>query len=216
MLQYITNTDCTRPVTEQIKAVVAGGCKWIQIRMKEASDNEIRNVVGEIKRLCAQNDVLIVLDDRVELAKELELSGVHLGKEDMAPSKARMELGPSAIIGVTANTFDDIQRIRALDIDYIGMGPFTQTSTKRHLAPILGVEGIRSLCSEMEEQQIEIARVAVGGIKLDDVDALMQAGVNGVAVSGAIAFAEDMEKETRRFLEKLSPYQPSASDAVGK
>ena len=216
MLQYITNTDCTRPVTEQIKAVVAGGCKWIQIRMKEASDNGIRNVVGEIKRLCAQNDVLIVLDDRVELAKELELSGVHLGKEDMAPSKARMELGSSAIIGVTANTFDDIQRIRALDIDYIGMGPFTQTSTKRHLAPILGVEGIRSLCSEMEEQQIEIARVAVGGIKLDDVDALMQAGVNGVAVSGAIAFAEDMEKETRRFLEKLSPYQPSASDAVGK
>lgn len=214
MLQYITNTDCTRPVVDQIKAVVAGGCKWVQIRMKDASDNEIRNVVGEVKRLCADNDVLLVLDDRVALAKELELSGVHLGKEDMPPSKARLELGPAAIIGVTANEFDDILAVRALDIDYIGMGPFTRTSTKRKLAPILGLEGIKNLCSQMEEKEIEIARVAVGGIKLDDVDALMEAGVNGVAVSGDIARADDMEKQTRLYLEKLSRYEPSASDAV--
>lgn len=212
MLQYITNTHSPRPVVEQVKAVLQGGCKWIQIRMKEASDNEIRTVVEQIKPLCAEKDAFIVLNDRVELAKELAVSGVHLGKTDMLPSKARLELGPSAIIGVTVNSFDDILAVRGLDVDYLGMGPFSFTETKENLAPMLGSDGISTLCSEMESNDIEIARVAVGGILPDDIDSLMNAGVNGVAVSGAIAFADDMTAATRLFLERLRPFEPTASD----
>lgn len=214
MLQYITNTKCPLSVVDQVKAVLEGGCKWIQIRMKEASDDEIKKVVEEIKPLCAEKDAFIILNDRVALAKEIEVSGVHLGKTDMLPSKARIELSPAAVIGVTANTFDDILGVRALDIDYLGLGPFAFTETKKNLAPRLGIEGITRLCSEMEENDIKIAKVAVGGIKLDDVEPLMRAGVNGVAVSGAIAFAEDPAEETRRFLEKLTPFEPKASDAL--
>lgn len=203
MLQYITNTESPVSVTEQVKGVIAGGCKWIQIRMKEASDDEIRHVVNEIKPVCSEAEAFIVMNDRVALAKELELSGVHLGKTDMLPSKARLELGPSAIIGVTANTIQDIIAVRSLDVDYIGMGPFAFTTTKKNLAPQLGLEGIRKLCSDMEEMEIEIARVAVGGITLKDVEPLMEAGVNGLAVSGAIAFADDIKAETEKFIAAL-------------
>ena len=210
MLQFITNTQCQRSVEDQVAAVLRGGCKWIQLRMKEADDHEVRRTVEKIKPLCARHEAFLLLNDRVELCKELELTGVHVGREDMPPSKARLLLGPAAVIGVTANTFADIEAVRSLDIDYIGMGPYADTQTKANLAPILGLEGIAELCRRMEEQEIEIARVAVGGIALADVAPLMKAGVNGVAVSGAIAAAEDPERMTRLFIEELHKFQPGA------
>ena len=88
MLQYITNTDCNTPVTEQIFGVIEGGCRWVQIRMKDASDEEIKMVVDAVKPRCIEKDVFLILNDRVELAKELNVGGVHLGKEDMPCSKA--------------------------------------------------------------------------------------------------------------------------------
>lgn len=203
MLQYITNTDCKMPVAEQVSAVIAGGCRWVQIRMKDATDDEIREVVEKVKPECMEKNVFLILNDRVELVKELNVGGVHLGKSDMPCSKARMILGPGAVIGVTANTFADITAVSNLDIDYYGLGPFASTSTKKNLAPILGIEGIRKLCYEMAENKIDIAHVAVGGIRRDDVLPLIEAGVNGIAVSGAIAFADDIVKETERFMELL-------------
>lgn len=200
MLQYITNTECPTPVDEQILAVIEGGCRWVQIRMKEASDDEIRKVVEAVKPKCEEKEVFLILNDRVELAKELNVGGVHLGKEDMPCSKARMILGPAAVIGVTANTLADVLAVSNLDIDYYGLGPFANTTTKKNLAPVLGLEGIRSLCFEMSEKKVDIAHVAVGGIKIDDVLPLLEAGVNGVAVSGAIAFAKDIVKETEKFI----------------
>ncbi len=206
MLQFITNTESRTPVAEQVKGFIAGGGRWVQIRMKEASDEEISSIVNEIKPLCLETETFLLLNDRVELAKTLDVGGVHLGKTDMLPSKARLILGPAAVIGVTANTIDDIKAVRSLDIDYIGMGPYAMTTTKKNLSPILGLEGIRQLCIGMEQQEIEIAHVAVGGITLDDVVPLMEAGANGIAVSGAIANAQDIAKETSRFLEALKPF----------
>lgn len=203
MLQYITNTDCCVPVEEQVLAVIEGGCRWVQIRMKEASDDEIRKVVEAVKPKCVEKEVFLLLNDRVELAKELNVGGVHLGKEDMPCSKARMILGPAAVIGVTANTLADIVAVSNLDIDYYGIGPYAATTTKKKLAPVLGLEGIRKICFEMSEKEINIPHVAVGGIKLDDVLPLMEAGANGVAVSGAIAFAKDIVKETEKFIALL-------------
>lgn len=203
MLQYITNTESSRSVVDQIHAVIDGGCRWIQIRMKDASDDEIREVVRAILPKAAETETFLLIDDRVALCKELEMTGVHLGKDDMPPSQARMELGPAAVIGVTVNTFNDIEAIRALDIDYVGAGPFAMTSTKKNLAPILGLEGIKDLCDKRKDAEIETPIVAVGGITLNDVKPLLDAGVNGIAVSGAIAFADDMATATREFIDLL-------------
>lgn len=203
MLQYITNTDCPTPVAEQIKAVIRGGCRWVQIRMKEATDEEIEKVVEEVKPIAAENDCLLLLDDRVELCNKLALTGVHLGKEDMLPSKARVELGPLAVIGVTANTFEDVVAVRSLDVDYLGVGPFRATTTKKNLAPVLGIEGIKSIINKMQEAEIEIPVVAIGGIKADDIPSLLEIGCKGIAVSGAIAFADNLEEATRRIISLL-------------
>lgn len=207
MLQYITSTSAPIPVTDQVKAVLAGGCRWIQVRMKEASDDEIATVIDTIKPWCLEKEAFLIINDRVALAKKLDVGGVHLGKTDMLPSKARLELGPAAVIGVTANTFADIEAVKALDIDYIGIGPYTMTDTKKNLAPILGLEGIRELCRQMLEAEINIPHVAVGGITIDDVVPLMEAGVNGVAVSADIAFSDDPEKQTRRYIDILEKFE---------
>ena len=205
MLQFITNTNAKTPVIEQVLAVLEGGCRWIQIRMKDASDEEIKKVVDAVKPKCIETGSFLLLNDRVELAKELNVGGVHLGKEDMPASKARMILGPAAVIGVTANTYADVAAVSQLDIDYYGLGPYAETKTKENLAPVLGLDGIRDICYEMEKNEINKAHVAVGGIKLDDVLPLIEAGVNGIAVSGAIAFADDIVKATQDFL-KLLPH----------
>lgn len=214
MLQYITSTSSPVPVVEQVKKVIEGGCRWIQVRMKDATDEEISKVIEEIKPLCIEKEAFLILNDLVELAKTLDVGGVHLGKTDMLPSQARMILGPAAVIGCTANTIEDIMAVRALDIDYIGIGPFRYTDTKKNLAPVLGLEGIKNICDYMNENEINIAHVAVGGIKKEDVKALMDAGCNGVAVSGAIAFADDIAKETAEFLKILAPYEKSNNPAV--
>lgn len=213
MLQFITNTECGVPVADQVKAVLEGGGRWIQIRMKDASDEEISKVVGEIMPACLEKQAFLILNDRVELAKTLDVGGVHLGKKDMLPSQARLILGPAAVIGVTANTFDDIRAVRSLDIDYIGMGPFRDTTTKKDLAPVLGLDGIKALCDEMQKEEINIAHVAVGGIRLEDVEPLMKAGVNGIAVSGAIANAPDIKKATEDFLKALAPFESEKGEA---
>lgn len=205
MLQFITNTQSKTPVTEQIFAVLEGGCRWIQIRMKDATDEEIKKVVEAVKPKCIETGSFLLLNDRVELAKELNVGGVHLGKEDMPASKARMILGPAAVIGVTANTYSDIAAVSQLDIDYFGIGPYADTSTKENLSPILGLDGIRDICYEMEKNEINKAHVAVGGITMDDVLPLLEAGVNGIAVSGAIAFADNIVKATQDFL-KILPH----------
>ncbi|MDE6010183.1 MAG: thiamine phosphate synthase [Muribaculaceae bacterium] len=199
MLQYITNTKCGRSIPDQVKAVLEGGCRWIQLRMKDATHDEVMEMAKQIKPLTDEKEAFLIINDYVDICRDVNCTGVHLGKTDMLPSKARLELGPLAVIGVTANTFADIEAVRALDIDYIGMGPFAATSTKENLAPILGFDGISELCNQMNKAEINIAHVAVGGVKLEDVQQLLASGCDGIAVSDAIASAPDMADATRRF-----------------
>ena len=203
MLQYITNTQCTRPIPEQVKAVLEGGCRWIQLRMKEATLEEVAEMARIIKPLTDEKEAFLIINDYVDVCRDVNCTGVHLGKSDMPPSKARLELGPLAVIGVTANTFADIEAVRSLDIDYIGIGPFRNTATKANLAPILGQDGVARICDQMQTAEINIACVAVGGIRTEDVQPLLEAGCNGLAISGAIAFADDMAQATRNFIAML-------------
>ena len=168
-----------------------GGCKWIQLRMKDASDDEVRKAAAEIQPMCKEHEAVFLLDDRVELAKELHADGVHLGKNDMPIDEARRILGEEYIIGGTANTFEDIQRIAAQGADYIGCGPFRFTTTKKNLAPVLGIEGYRDIIAKMRNAGINIPMVAIGGITPDDIDEILATGVQGVAVSGTVLNADD-------------------------
>ena len=190
-IQFITHETGSIGYVEGARMALEGGCKWIQLRMKDASDDEVRQAAAEIQPMCKEHEAVFLLDDRVELAKELHADGVHLGKNDMPIDEARRILGEEYIIGGTANTFEDIQRIAAQGADYIGCGPFRFTTTKKNLAPVLGVEGYRDIIEKMRNAGINIPMVAIGGITPDDIDEILATGVQGIAVSGTVLNADD-------------------------
>ena len=190
-IQFITHETGSIGYVEGARMALEGGCKWIQLRMKDASDDEVRKAAAEIQPMCKEHEAVFLLDDRVELAKELHADGVHLGKNDMPIDDARRILGEEYIIGGTANTFEDIQRIAAQGADYIGCGPFRFTTTKKNLAPVLGIEGYRDIIAKMRNAGINIPMVAIGGITPDDIDEILATGVQGIAVSGTVLNADD-------------------------
>ncbi|MDY4851866.1 MAG: thiamine phosphate synthase [Prevotella sp.] len=190
-IQFITHQNDCIGYAEGAKMALEGGCKWIQLRMKDATDDEVRSVAAEIHPLCKQNEAIFLLDDRVELARELHADGVHLGKNDMPVDEARRVLGEEFIIGGTANTFEDIERLASQGADYIGCGPFRFTTTKKNLAPVLGLEGYRDIIDNMRRAGIDIPVVAIGGITASDIDDILATGVKGIAVSGSVLTAEN-------------------------
>lgn len=207
MLQFITDEKSTTPVAEQIKSFIKGGGRWVQVRMDNASDEEISKVIEEVKPLCLEVQAFLLLHNRVELAKKLDVGGVHLENTSMLPSKARLELGPAAVIGVSANNIDEVKAVRSLDVDYIAIGPYKESDLFMPSVPVLGREGIINIISEMEKLQINIAHVAAGGVDKDSVVALLKGGANGIAVSKELAYADSIEKETEEYLKILQPYE---------
>ena len=190
-IQFITHETETVGYVEGARMALEGGCRWIQLRMKDASDDEVRKAAAEIQPMCKAHDAIFLLDDRVELAKELKADGVHLGKNDMPVDEARRVLGEEFIIGGTANTFDDIERLSRQGADYIVCGPFRFTTTKKNLAPVIGIEGYRDIIEKMEAAGIDLPVVAIGGITADDIDDILSTGVRGIAVSGTVLRAEN-------------------------
>lgn len=204
MLQFITRPSDKYSIAEEVQMAIEGGCQWVQLRMKDASEEEIRQTALEIIPMCQENGTFLIIDDHVSLVNDLKVSGVHLGREDMDPLEAREILGPHAIIGITANTADDIIKYKGKDVDYVGLGPFRFTTTKKKLAPQLGIEGYRDIVEKVRAAGVELPIVAIGGIVLDDIDALMATGINGIAMSGAIINAPDPVAYTSEVLEKLA------------
>ncbi len=195
-LQLITHTD------EGVADALRGGCRWVQLRMKEASDSEFAEMATKILPICRSYGATLIIDDRVHLVSDIGADGVHLGKKDMPVAEARALLGPTKIIGATANTEDDVMAAFSSGADYIGLGPYRFTTTKKGLSPILGLDGYRRIMAYCRANGITIPVAAIGGIGLDDLEALRETGVDGVAVSGLIMNAHDKEQTTKSIIEK--------------
>ena len=200
-IQFITHENQRFGYVEGAEMALRGGCKWVQLRMKDATDNKFLSIGRKIAALCRSYNATFLLDDRVHLVAELSADGVHLGKNDMPISEARRILGNEKIIGGTANTFADVQHLAAQGADYIGCGPFRYTPTKRNLAPILGLEGYQNILKQMQQVGISLPLIAIGGIVSTDIAALRDIGVNGIAVSGAVLEAADPIKEIKKLIE---------------
>ena len=199
-LQFITHYTDKYSYYDSARMALEGGCRWIQLRMKEATEKEVEEEALRIQSLCKEYEAIFVIDDHVELVKRIHADGVHLGKKDMPILQARQLLGEEFIIGGTANTFEDVQKHAADGADYIGCGPFRFTTTKKSLSPIVGLEGYRHIVERMRETGIQLPIVAIGGITYEDIPAIMETGVTGIALSGTILRAEDPVKETQRIL----------------
>lgn len=200
-IQFITHATDRFGYVDGARMALEGGCRWVQLRMKGATDAEVLAAAAEIQPLCRQHEALFVIDDRVHLAKQIKADGVHLGKNDMPVDEARRVLGEEFIIGGTANTFEDIERLYRQGADYIGCGPFRFTTTKQNLAPIVGLEGYFTIVNRMRAAGIPLPVVAIGGICYEDIPAIMRTGVCGIAVSGAVLNAADPVAEMRRMID---------------
>lgn len=199
-VQFITNQTPRYSHEEGAMLALRGGCRWVQLRMKDATDDEVEPIARRLLKACREQGATFVIDDRVELVKRLEVDGVHLGKRDMPVREARALLGEGFLIGGTANTIDDIRDLHRASADYIGLGPFRFTTTKQGLSPILGLDGLREIMDTMAAEAINVPVCAIGGITLADVTAIMATGVDGIAVSGEVLRADDPSEAMKRLI----------------
>lgn len=199
MLQFITNSSDPNIVLAQADAVLRGGCRWIQLRMKDAPQDVLRHTLLRLIDMTRAVGATLIVDDHVELAAYDGVAGVHLGAGDMNPRQARRLLGESKIIGYTVNNLETAVRVAELPVDYYGVGPLRHTTTKKRLAPVLGIDGIRQIVSRLKADHPERNIVVIGGVTADDVDAVIDTGADGVAVSGALT-GPDAAQSTRKFI----------------
>lgn len=199
-VQFITHYTDRYSYLDSARLALEGGCRWIQLRMKDHPLDEVEAIGREVQALCKHCGAIFIIDDHVELAQKLHADGVHLGLKDMPVAEARQVLGEEFLIGGTANAFEDIVRHWQGGADYIGCGPFRHTDTKKNLSPLLGLEGYARLMKQMQEAGIPLPVVAIGGITRADIPAIMETGVRGIALSGTVLRADDPVQEMREIL----------------
>lgn len=186
-LQYITpDLESDDEIYENVEAVLRGGCRWVQLRLKNSLSARWLSLGARLSELCRRYRATFLLDDRVELVQAVQADGVHLGKNDMPVDQARAILGMGYIIGATANTAEDIISANHAGADYIGLGPLRFTATKKNLSPTLGHEGYKRIISAVRDAGVSLPIVGIGGVTPEDEPLLTEAGVSGVAVCNAI------------------------------
>ncbi len=201
-LHYITQEVEGKTHAELAEEACIAGVDWVQLRVKNKPYAEWKTIALDTLAVCRKYHAKLIINDSVELAKEIHADGVHLGKEDISTAEARKLLGSNFIIGGTANTFEDI-KMHAANVDYIGLGPFRFTSTKEKLSPVLGIEGYTQIINKCRANNMAIPIIAIGGITSNDVSALLNSSVYGIAMASAITFSKDKRETVKEFLSQL-------------
>ncbi|MDR0733456.1 MAG: thiamine phosphate synthase [Dysgonamonadaceae bacterium] len=201
-LLFITHQTERYTYLQSMEIALQGGCRMIQLRMKEASPREVEQTGIAAQTLCRKYGADLYINDHVEICKRVGAAGVHLGKSDMPLREARKILGKRFIIGGTANTFDDILSLNAEGADYIGLGPFRFTTTKKDLSPLIGLTGYKQIMEQCRKQGIDLPVFAIGGITSGDIPPILNTGIKGIAMSSAILQAEKPVEEAGRICEK--------------
>ena len=207
-LHYVTQGARPADHLNALEDACKAGCNWVQLRMKECTYEDYRAVAREGRAICTRFNARLIINDSVDIAREVKSDGVHVGALDMPVDKARRVLGNHFIIGGTANTLEDIQRLSQTSADYIGLGPLRYTATKKVLSPLLGLAGYQRLVSQCKDKNIRVPLIAIGGITEADIDLLRAAGVYGVAISSAITQAANQRQTVQSILKKLALAPP--------
>lgn len=197
-LQYITQDHAKYSHEEQVKLVASSGCDWIQLRMKEVPESLYLTTAKNCVAIAREYGAKLIINDNVKVAQESGADGIHLGLTDMPTSEARVLFGEDFIIGGTANTLNDVIN-HAPYCDYVGVGPYQFTNTKKKLSPIVGAAGYSEMLDELVKKEIQIPMIAIGGIGFIDTAFIAPTGVHGVAVSGGIINADDVPIEIKKF-----------------
>jgi len=202
-LQYITQHLNGKSHSEMAETACRSGVRWVQLRMKDVSFEDYLNEAKRTREICKKYGAKLIINDHVEIAKVVNADGVHLGKTDIDPAKARSILGQKFIIGGTANTLEDIFELHEKGVDYVGLGPFRFTATKKNLSPVLGLEGYRKIIAILCENGIGLPVIAIGGIQTEDIKEIVNTGIYGVAIASLINKSENMADTIQKIIKKL-------------
>jgi thiamine-phosphate pyrophosphorylase len=187
-----------RTLPELLEAVLAGGCRMVQLREKAMPLSELFPVAEVLRRRSREAGALFIVNDRADLALALDADGLHLGQDDLPGAAGRRLLRPGMILGVSTHDAGQARRALADGADYIAVGSMFPTGTKPGFQ-LVGPDLIRRVRPE-----IAIPLVAIGGITEDNCEEVVSAGADAVAVISAVCAAADPETATRRFLERLA------------
>lgn len=186
-LQFLTLDDAPLGHVRQAELACAGGVRWVQLRAKGLGFGEWVALARDVVAACRAHGAICVINDSPVVAVESGADGVHLGRADASPAEARRLLGDSTWVGVTLNQPGDLVRLSAGRPDYVGVGPFRATATKPGHAPVHSDDSLRELVAAAS-----LPAYVIGGLRLDDLQAVRASGARGAAVSSALASAPDL------------------------
>ncbi len=196
---FITDSVLTKEnVIEDVESALSAGVKIIQYREKNKSTREMVKEASLIKKM-SEGKAVFLINDRIDVALAAEADGVHLGQDDMPYPAARLLLGKNKIIGLTVHNAEEAVAAEKAGADYIGASPVFHTKTK----PDAGKQGGLELIEEIRKK-VRIPVVAIGGINLNNVASVIEAGADSAVAISAVIASNDVEKECRRFIEIIS------------
>jgi thiamine-phosphate pyrophosphorylase len=176
--------------------LIDGGARVVQLRMKKATPAAMLAVVDELRPLCKRREVLLIVNDRLDVALASGAGGVHLGQDDL-PLEAARQLAPKGfVIGVSTHNFEQAKAASAAD--YLGFGPCFPTATKENPDPVVGLSQLAEVCT------LGLPVVAIGGITLDQVGEVARAGATAAAIIAAVNGAPDVTAAARTVTEAFS------------
>lgn len=178
-----------RPLSWVVEEAVKGGVTMVQLREKDCPTGEFLSLAIALKKCLQPYRVPLIINDRLDIALACDAEGLHIGQQDMPYKVARRLLGADKIIGLSVENLSDVEQANALDVDYIGISPVFDTSTKTDTATALGLEGVR----EITRLSVHPS-VGIGGINASNAAAIMEAGATGISVVSAIMSATDPQK----------------------
>jgi thiamine-phosphate pyrophosphorylase len=196
-----------RTVEEVVLMALRGGVACIQLREKDASTRDFVEEAQRIKAIMAPFRALLIINDRIDVALAVGADGVHIGQRDMPCDIARRLMGPRALIGLSVETWEDVQRAGALDVDYLGVSPVFETPTKTDTKGYWGLEGLSRIRAATRRPL-----VAIGGLNASNAAEVIRAGADSIAVVSAICAADDPYQAAR----ELSVITQSALEQRGR
>jgi thiamine-phosphate pyrophosphorylase len=179
------------------RELLAGGARIVQLRNKVAATGVVFAQAREIVRMLPAGAMFLV-NDRADVARLAQASGVHLGQDDLQPPDARKMLAHGQMIGYSTHNLAQALAAEALPVDYIGVGPIFQTSTKEGAGPPVGLRGLQEICARVTKPV-----VAIGGISLDTALDVIACGAASVAVIRSLLESQKIAVQTRAWLDRL-------------
>ena len=197
----ISSNIATKSVKQTARLVIDGGADAIQLREKTISDSEFITLAGEVREITTRSGTILIINDRVHVAREINADGVHLGQQDMSVLEARDIIGKNKIIGVSTHSIMQAKQAQKDGADYIAIGPIYPTKTKDY-EPSIGIKVIQELSGA-----VNIPIIAIGAITLKNLDEVLKAGASRVAACSAIIGSKDIYSSTKQYKEKLNGTQ---------